>query len=381
MNPEIKLFLKEQNLDGLLLIGDSICDSDMYYLSHFLASDRFTLLASDKIHLLVSGMERGRAEKESCADSVTDTSEYHIMEKLKTLGKPEQAYLEVLRDFLSDRGMKRLGVPGKFPAGIYAHLCRQFEVTLVDSPVTKLRSVKGKEEIDAIREVQKACEEAMGLAVGLISKSRPRGEHLYLQEKPLTSEEVRAAIEVCLLQRGCDAVDTIVAGGLQAADPHCRGGGPLPCHAPIVIDIFPRSKSSRYFADMTRTVLRGEASVEVKEIYYAVLDAQMAGLNAIKAGVSGKDVHEKVCQVFRERGYPERDDKGFIHSTGHGVGLDIHERPSLSEAGEVLRENQVVTVEPGLYYPEVGGVRLEDLVVVAGTGCEDLTKFERKLVI
>jgi Xaa-Pro aminopeptidase len=287
----------------------------------------------------------------------------------------------VLKDFLNDQGMRRIGVPNRFPAGIFAHLSSQFQITLVDSPVSKWRSVKSKEEIEAIKEVQTACEAAMSLAVGLISQSSPRGEHIYLQEEPLTSERVRSAIEVSLLENGCDAVDTIVAGGLQAADPHSRGSGPLPCHAPIVIDIFPRSKSSRYFADMTRTVVRGEASVEVREIYDAVLDAQVAGLNAIKAGASGKDVHDKVCQVFRERGYPERDEKGFTHSTGHGVGLNVHERPSLSEAGEVLKENNVVTVEPGLYYPEIGGVRLEDLVVVTETACENLTKFERQLVI
>ena len=139
----------------------------------------------------------------------------------------------------------------------------------------------------------------MRLAIDLISRSEPVGEMLLLDGEPLTSEQVRGAIEVSLLERGCDAVDTIVAGGTAAADPHARGSGPLQANAPIVIDIFPRSKSTRYFADMTRTVLRGEASREVKEAYDAVLEAQLTGLKAIHSGASGKDVHMQVVPGVR----------------------------------------------------------------------------------
>ncbi len=376
-----RAFLTEQNLDGLLFVGDSICDQDMYYLSRFLTTDRFTLLAADKIHLLVSSMEQGRASKESSADAVVNTTDFGIAEKLKASGKPEEAYLEVLKEFLLKQGIKRLGLSNRFPAGIYGYLSRDFEITLLDSPVSRWRAVKTKEEIEAIKAVQKACEQALSLAVELISRSRPKGDYIYLDDGPLTSETLRAVIEVALLERGCDAVDTIVAGGFAAADPHARGTGPLPANAPIVIDIFPRSRCSRYFADMTRTVLKGEASLEVEEMYDAVLDAQQTGLGAIRAGASGREVHSGVCQVFHDHGYPEREGKGFIHSTGHGVGLNIHERPSLGLAEDILEVNNVVTVEPGLYYPEIGGIRLEDLAVVTAQGIENLTNFERRLVV
>ncbi|NPV61385.1 MAG: aminopeptidase P family protein [Methanotrichaceae archaeon] len=378
---KIRAFLDEQKLDGLLFIGDSICDSDMYYLSRFLSGDRFTLLAADSIHLLVSSMELGRARKESCSGQVVSTSDYHIMDKLKASGKPDEAYLEVLCEFLDDRGVRRLGVPYRFPAGIFRRLYGRYQMTVVDSPVSLCRAVKTPQEIEAIKTVQKACERAMDRAVKIIARSEPRGDHLFFEGEPLTSEGLRAAIEISLLERGCDAVDTIVAGGLEAADPHARGRGPLPANAPIVLDIFPRGRDSRYFADMTRTVLRGEASIEVQEIYDAVLAAQNTGLSAVRAGVSGKEVHLRVCREFADRGYPERDLQGFTHSTGHGVGLNVHERPSLSEAGEVLQENNVVTVEPGLYYPKIGGVRLEDLVVVTDRGCLNLTKYPRQLVV
>ncbi len=377
----MKSFLEENGLDGFLFVGDSLCSTDMYYLSRFFATDRFTLLAADKISLLVSSMERGRADKESCADEVVSTSDYNIMDKLKSLGKPDEAYLEVLREFLSDHGVKRLGVPLRFPCQLYKRLSEIFDVSILESPVSKWRAVKSQMEIEAIKTVQRSCETSMRLAIDLISRSEPTGEMLLLDGKPLTSEQVRGAIEVSFLEQGCDAVDTIVAGGATAADPHARGSGPLQANAPIVIDIFPRSKSTRYFADMTRTVLRGEASREVKEIYDAVLEAQLMGLKAIHSGASGKDVHMQVALVFDEHGYPERDGKGFTHSTGHGVGLDIHERPSLSEAGETLHVNNVVTVEPGLYYPEIGGVRLEDLVVVTEHGCDNLTHFNRQLIV
>ena len=381
MQSRIQNFLRASNLDGFLFVGDSICDADMYYLSHFLAGDPFALLAEEKTTILVSSMEKGRAEKESTADIVLSTSEYGIMEKLKKSGKPDQAYLEVLREFLCDHSVSRVGVPNRFPAGIFQHLAQDFEVKILESPATRYRAVKTDKEVASITSTQRACERAMRKAVDLIAGSRPRGDMLFYQDQPLLSEQVRSIIEVSLLEDACETMDTIVAGGADAADPHARGVGPLPANAPIVIDIFPRSKVSRYYADMTRTVLKGEASLEVREIYDAVRQAQDVGLKGIRSGVPGKEVHSSVSQIFRELGFPETEGSGFTHSTGHGVGLDVHEKPSLSEIGETLQTAQVVTVEPGLYYPQIGGVRLEDLVVVTDNGCENLTRFEKKFVL
>lgn len=381
MQTKLKKYLKEQNLDGLLLIGDSICDPDMYYLTRFSAVDRFTILASGNVTMLVSSMELGRAMDESSADKVASTSEYGIRELLKSMGKPAEAYTAALIEFLRALGMRRIGVPQRFPAGIFTTLSKEFQVSIVESPISKWREVKSEQEIGAIRVVQKACEKAMLLAIDSISRSKPKGDYLYANGNPLTSEKVRSSIEISLLEDGCDAIDTIVAGGTAAANPHAIGSGPLPANSPVVIDIFPRSKSSRYFADMTRTVVRGEASPEVMDIYDAVKAAQNAGIDAVRAGVDGKEVHSRVSQVFKDCGYPEGDNSGFVHSTGHGVGLEVHERPSLSEVGEVLQAGSVVTVEPGLYYPDLGGVRLEDLLVVRPEGCDNLTEFERRLVI
>jgi Xaa-Pro aminopeptidase len=381
MKQKLQAFLDEQNLDALLLIGDSICDPDLYYLSHFLSGGRFAMLGKDEIHLLVSSMECGRARKESCADQVVSTDDYGIMENLKRQRRPEDAYAEALADFIRDRGARRLAVPLRAPAGIYQHLSSQFDIQLVESPASGWRMVKSREEIEAIRSVQRAGQSAMGVALRLLSRSQPRGELIYWKDRPLTSEKVRETIGIHLLRKGCESNETIVAGGEEAVDPHACGSGPLPANAPLVVDIFPRSKTTRYFGDITRTVVRGEAPQEAQEIYQAVLAAQEAGLGALRPGVSGRDVHALVCQTLAEHGFPDRKGRGFIHSTGHGVGLSVHERPSLGEAGEILEANMAVTVEPGLYYPGVGGIRLEDLAVVTKTGCRNLTDFDKHLVL
>jgi len=381
MPSDILKSLESLEVDGFLFVGDSICNSDMYYLSHFLAGDRFAILLQEKTAILVSSMEKGRAKKESCADDVSSTQDYHIMDKLKSSGKAELAYPEVLKDFLLDHGISSLGVAYSFPAGIFQQLSRHFDLQILESPAKRARAKKSHQEIECITSAQRACERAMHRAERLIASSRPQGDILCLQGQPLTAEQVRRAIDFSLLEDGCEAADTIVAGGVQAADPHARGTGPLPANSPIVIDIFPRSKTHRYYADMTRTFLCGEAPLEVKELYDAVLAAQEAGIGAIRSGVSGEEVHSIVSAVFLDMGYRERDGCGFTHSTGHGVGLDVHESPSLGEGGERLETSQVVTVEPGLYYPDIGGVRLEDLLVVRDRGCQNLTRFEKSLVL
>lgn len=379
---KFKGFLEEKGLDGFLILGDSLCDADMYYLSRFFAMDRFALLATaEGITILVSGMELGRARLESTAHKVVSTSDYDIMGKLKALGQPEDAYQAALKEFLQDNGVRRLGVPMRFPAGTYCAIGDDFLVSIAESPVSSWRAIKSDAEIAAIESCQRSCEEALSVALNLISRSKPKGGILYSGGSPLTSEKVRSTIEIALLERGCEAMDTIVAGGIQAANPHARGSGTLHANAPIVLDIFPRSKTTRYFADMTRTVLKGRASQEILDMYDAVLAAQQAGLEAVRAGVPGSEVHAMVGDVFSDRGYREREGQGFTHSTGHGVGLDVHERPSLGFAKDILQEGNVVTVEPGLYYPEIGGIRIEDLVVVTDKGCRNLTVFDKNLVL
>ena len=181
-----------------------------------------------------------------------------------------------------------------------------------------------------------------------------------------------------------------MAGGPQAADPHERGHGPLKAGESIIVDIFPVDLSTRYYSDMTRTFVKGEPNDGLQEMYDAVLESQEAALSMIRAGVNGRDVHRKVAEVLHEAGYKtnvhdQEEGKplteGFFHGTGHGVGLELHEAPRVSLADEELIPGDVISVEPGVYDPNVGGVRIEDLVVVTEEGCRNLTKFPKEFRI
>jgi len=196
---------------------------------------------------------------------------------------------------------------------------------------------------------------------------------------------MRAVIETFLISRGAVPSHTIVACGKEAADPHQIGAGYLKAHQPIIVDIFPRLVSSGYWGDMTRTFVKGKASSELRKMYRTVREGQDIGLSMICDGASGLKIHQAIQNHFAGRGFFTGTRRGrqvgFFHGTGHGVGLEVHEMPRISVRDDILRSGHVVTVEPGLYYPDIGGVRLEDLVVVRNEGGDNLTRFRRKLEI
>ena len=363
-----------------LLIDNSVHNQDMYYATRFLAPDQFSYLRSgDEEILMVPEMELGRAEKESRISDIRTTADYSVIEKLKRYGR-DRAQSLVISELLHDEGVTEVSVPYNFPVFLADELrCGGFKITPVQSPIRKLRSVKTREEVEWIKKTQIYCEAAMQSAIDLIRRAGigkgvltdPDSDQL------LTSERIRAVIERALLDCGCESQGTIVACGKGAADPHNAGRGALSADESIVIDIFPCLKMERYYADMTRTVARGSPSRALSEMYDAVLDAQTVALGVVRAGISGEDVHEVVCDVFEDAGYREL----FIHSTGHGVGLDVHEAPHIGVGGEMLKAGNAITIEPGLYDPEIGGIRIEDLVVVTKSGCENLTTIGKGFVV
>ncbi len=380
--------LELSNADVFLMVSESAHNADMYYATGFLAHDSFIYLNSKNEKLLVSDMELGRARKESGVGEVLPTSRYSIMEKLKVHKDVDVAYCEMIVDFLSSENVKRIAVPYNFPVQIADCLRKEgLDVIPIKSPFREMREIKKQNEIKAIEFAQRAGELALSEALNAIKNATINRGVLWQEDAPLLTEDVRATIERCLLSHGCEAADIIIACGKGSADPHWTGEGELLADEPIVIDMVPRSKKERYFSDMTRTVMRGTPSGELKNMYSAVLDSQIAAISKIKAGIAGSEIHNIVCDILEERGYNTARGKsgefteGFIHSTGHGVGLDIHEGPNLSENGQELKAGAVVTVEPGLYYRKTGGVRLEDVVVVTRSGCKNLTMFEKNLVL
>lgn len=374
--------------DAYLMVSESVHSADMYYATGFLAHDSFIYLNSKNEKLLISDMELGRAKKESRVRDVLPTSGFGIMEKLRALKDIDAAYNEMIVEFLRSENIKRIAVPYNFPVYLADIMRRDgIDVIPVKSPFRKMREVKNENEIKAIEKAQRAGEKALAEAISAIRNATVANGVLWHNNAPLTSEEIKSTIETSLLSGGFEAPDTIVACGRGSADPHWQGEGELRAGEPIVIDFVPRSKKERYYSDMTRTVVRGTPSDEIKDMYSAVREAQQAAIKRIKAGITGNEVHNIVCDVLEARGYETARGKtgvfteGFIHSTGHGVGLDIHEGPNLSESGKELKEGSVVTVEPGLYYKRTGGVRLEDVVVVTASGCKNLTMFEKNLVL
>ncbi len=374
--------LAELGVDGYLLdaAGD---DADQRYLSGFDAPDPFfTLRAGGETVLLVSGLEYGRA-KEEADGKVERLADYDFRARAAESGRGD-ARKQVAAEFCATHGADSVAVPSRFPLATADGLREAGIDVQVDEEDTllELRAVKSENEIEHIETAQRANEAAMARAEALIAESDVREGVLHHGDEPLTSERVRREIETELLRHGCALDETIVACGADAAEPHNRGSGPLEADEGIIVDIFPRDKSSRYHADMTRTFCKGDPSEELESFYEATEAALDAALAEIEAGVTGDAVHAAVCDVYEERGYPtlrsdERTETGFIHSTGHGVGLEVHERPRLTEGAGELEAGHVVTVEPGLYDPDVGGVRIEDFVVVTDEGYRNLTEYER----
>jgi len=213
-----------------------------------------------------------------------------------------------------------------------------------------------------------------------------KGGRLLYHSLPLTAEKLRAIIDIAIIQAGGMANHTIVACGKQACDPHELGSGVLRANQPIILDIFPRSQKTGYFGDITRTVVRGRASEGIRRLYHTVAQAQEVAFNKMQCDVPGADVHRAVQAVFELAGYKTGRKngrmEGFFHGTGHGLGLEIHEAPRVNlNSKDILRAGHVVTVEPGLYYPNLGGVRLEDVAFITPKAPRNLTKFEKVLEV
>jgi Xaa-Pro aminopeptidase len=380
---------------SLLVIGAPEHDADAYHLSGFLAPDAVICLrVAGKTYLAVSSLEYGRAEKEAPVDRLISHDELGIIRLARELKSGARAYAAAVANLIDELGAldSPVAVPPDFGV-VYADELRARGVTI--TPEGKLfdglRRAKTQGEIEHIQKTQEAVEAACAHAVEILEEAEvAKDGTLEWQGETLTSERLRGEIDVELLRRGCSADGTIVAGGPQGADPHERGHGPLKAGESIIVDIFPVDLSTRYYSDMTRTFVKGEPNEGLQEMYDAVLESQEAALSMVKAGVNGKDVHNKVAEVLHEAGYKtnvhdQEEGKplteGFFHGTGHGVGLEIHEAPRVSLADDELIPGDVISIEPGVYDPKSGGVRIEDLVVVTEDGCRNLTEFPKRFVL
>ncbi len=370
--------LKKRNGDAYV-VYDTSDNEDMRYLSGFLATDPyFYILKRDgSAYLIVSSMEELRARQESSCSVITRNS-LNFSNLLETYSDPDLATAHMLADFCGER----LLVPYSMPVGFARALSQVVHVEVDTDTVLSMRSIKTPGEIEKIRSVQRRNEQGVRLAIAIIRRATV-DEHggLCYEGAPLTSEKIRSILHEEFYRLNLDDIDTIISCGEDTALPHAKGTGQLRACQPIVMDVFPRDRTTGYFADMTRTVSKGRPAEEIVAMYAAVHEAKERAAAMIHAGVKGSDVHNAVVSFFQTKGYETAGASGFIHSLGHGVGLAIHELPSLSLRGGTLNAGNVVTIEPGLYYPGTGGVRLEDMGAVTEDGFDRFTIFEEELII
>lgn len=364
-----------------LFIAASELDSNLYYATKFIAPDSFIYMEIKGERLLVmSDLEMDRAKAQASVDRVLSYSELEL--KAKSQGIKDPTTVDIVHVVLKEFKIRRLLVPANFPF-IHATRLQELGYSLKPKrdPFYEQRLVKTADEVRHIEAAQRATEEAVAAAFETVRRSTIEEGWLHLDGEILTSERIKKLINVKLMERDCVAQHTIVAGGEQACDPHNEGSGPLPAGRSIIFDVFPRSATSRYFADMSRTIVRGAPAPELKRLYQTVKDAQEEAIGKVKDGADGMKIHQGICARFDKAGYKtgvvNGRMQGYFHGTGHGVGLDIHEAPRISRTGSLLQEGHVVTVEPGLYYPGLGAVRIEDMVLVTKDGCRNLTDFPK----
>ena len=355
---------------SVLLYASTEHSADSLYFGRVGVPDPFIAFGlRGRKYAVVSALEFGRVRRTSDFDRVLPLEPY-LQRAREFWPQRKVGAAEVIVLLAREFRQNRFTVPDDFPAAIYEKLYELgLDLVVADGPLFPEREIKTPAEAAAIRAGNAASAAGFAAAEKILRASRISGRKLLHRGQVVTSELLKFAIEVACLEAGAVSANTIVAGGDQACDPHERGSGPIRPNELVIVDIFPRVTCTGYHGDMTRTFLRGRASERQQALVAAVRAAQLAALAAIRTGANGRDVHRRCVEVFNASGFETRHTAkgsvGFFHGTGHGLGLAVHELPRMSGAVDyTLKRGSVVTVEPGLYYPGLGGCRIEDVVQV-----------------
>jgi len=369
----------------VLIYGDTMRSPELRHEVPVLIPDAFLYAEKDGRRVVIlHSLEIPRVREEAPELEIVPLERLGLDELLGQGMKGWQALLETAVRGCRELGIERAAVPPSFPLGHAEHLrANGIDLTVERDLFDDRRRAKNATEIAGIRRAQRACEAALDASRDLLRRAQPNGGGLEVDAEPLTSERIKRVIEDVFADHGVEGSDMIVAHGPQTAVGHNMGSGQIAPNEPIVFDLFPRDKATGCYSDMTRTYVVGEPSDEVKEWCGLVKRALETSTAGIKPSVNGQALFEQVCEQFHAAGYKtalnkEPDEvleEGFIHSLGHGVGLEVHELPSLGRSGHDFVAGDVITIEPGLYKPGVGGVRLEDIVLVTEDGYEVLTDY------
>ena len=378
---------KSPRIDAQLIYSASESDANMLWATRFFAPDPFIFIKRrGKSYLVMNDLEIDRAKDQASVDKVLSYSEYTRRCQQRGTAFPSPA--QILTEVLNDLKITAVEVPSSFPLGIADQLRNAgINVQAKADPFWPEREFKTAEEVRFINESLRAAERGMEAGIDALRHCDIRkGGYLYLGDTRMTSEILKSVINTTIMAQGFVPSHTIVASGDQCVDPHNQGSGPIKANTSIIMDIFPRSQKTGYFGDITRTVVRGRASDRLKHVYHCVEEGQNIAFRRIRDGVNAYDIHVAIMNYFKSEGFDtgvmNGRMQGFFHGTGHGLGMDIHEAPTFGlRSKNKLRRNNVVTVEPGLYYQGLGGVRLEDVVIVSTTGCKNLVRIPKRLEV
>jgi Xaa-Pro aminopeptidase len=378
---------------ALMMAGIPAANSALYRRIRFSVGDPAAYLELPKGRgtvtrvLILRDIEMDRARKHAQVDRVACPADYPPEGGLS--GDRETATAQAAAECVRRAGMDCVRGDRSLPL-VFADMLRRAGIAVEYDPNLGVvdRRAKDEQEIAWIREAQAVTESAMEMACRLIARASVAADGTLVHEgETLTAERVRATIDHWLLDRGYVNPPTIVAGGREGADCHNLGAGPLRTGEPVIVDIFPRNRQTLYNGDCTRTVVNGDIPEPLAAMHKAVCQAKAAAEAAVRAGVTGETVHWATIAALEAAGFqyglpPEGAPADFCslsHGTGHGLGLDVHEPPLLDLRGPELIVGDVVTIEPGLYRLNLGGVRVEDAVVVTADGCENLNRLPEGL--
>ncbi|MCP3967493.1 MAG: aminopeptidase P family protein [Lentisphaerae bacterium] len=365
-----------------LIYAASEHNADMLYATGFRAPDAFIYFKTNsETGMVMSALEQDRAAKEAKTGiNIYSTSEFANDKSAKML--------DIISGLAKNKKIKVFRVPANFPLGLADQLRGAgYKVSPEEKKFFPEREFKNSQEVDKVTAALRITENGMRRAHTMLQESDiDKTGQLIWNGKILTSEILRAEINIELIRGGAMPDATIVACGTDGADPHNLGSGPIEANKTIIIDIFPRVTDTGYWGDLTRTFVKGTAPDLVKRAYDAVFAAREHAKPLIKAGAVPSEIHNAAKAVLDKHGFEtgrkDNNNYGFFHGLGHGVGLEIHEAPRLSPANNIpLQGGEIATVEPGVYYQEWGGIRLEDMVAVESNGCRCLTEIENILEV
>ncbi|MBX3322135.1 MAG: aminopeptidase P family protein [Phycisphaeraceae bacterium] len=374
---------------ALVMAGIPATNLSLFHAVRFNVGDptAFVRFADGTSLFLCRDIELHRAAREARATRVAAPAEFAPVGGLSP--ERETATAQALAEALAGAGITRAVADRSLPL-IYAEFIRRrgIEVALDTDLGVLERRRKDEAEIAALAEAQAATEEAMLMACTTIARARAGADGVLMHDgAPLTAERVNTMIDVFFLERGYTTPGSIVACGQAGSDCHNRGSGPLRTGEPIIVDIFPTNRRTRYSGDCTRTVVHGTIPPTIARMHAAVKAAKAAGIAAARAGVTADSVYQAAIDVIRAAGFdrallPEHPPADFCsmqHGLGHGIGLEVHEPPLVDAGGPELIAGDAFTVEPGLYHATLGGIRIEDIVVVTETGCRNLNRLHEEL--